>query len=42
VRETSIVFGMILGAVVLRERVSWVRALAAVAIALGVWAIRAH
>src|SRR5207302_1864080 len=42
VRETSIVFGAALGAIVLRERVTRVRALAAVAIALGVWVIRAH
>jgi drug/metabolite transporter (DMT)-like permease len=42
VRETSIVFGMLLGALVLHERVSRVRALAAVAIAFGVWVIRAH
>jgi len=42
VREVSIVFGTVLGAVVLRERVTWVRALAAVAIVLGVWSIRAH
>jgi len=42
VRESSILFGTVLGALVLRERVTWARALAAVAIALGVWAIRAH
>jgi drug/metabolite transporter (DMT)-like permease len=42
VRETSIVFGTLLGAVVLHERVSRVRVLAAVAIAFGVWVIRAH
>jgi drug/metabolite transporter (DMT)-like permease len=42
VRETSIVFGTLLGALVLHERVSRVRGVAAVAIALGVWAIRAH
>ncbi len=42
VRETSIVFGAALGALVLRERITRVRALAAVAIALGVWAIRAN
>jgi drug/metabolite transporter (DMT)-like permease len=42
VRESSILFGAVLGAIVLRERVSWARALAASAIALGVWAIRAH
>jgi len=42
VREVSIVFATALGAIVLHERVTWVRALAAVAIALGVWAIRAH
>jgi drug/metabolite transporter (DMT)-like permease len=39
VRESSVVFGTALGAFVLRERVTRVRALAAVAIALGVWAI---
>jgi drug/metabolite transporter (DMT)-like permease len=42
VRETSIVFGTLLGAWVLHERVTWVRALAALAIALGVWVIRSH
>jgi len=42
VREVSVVFGTLLGAIVLHERVTRVRALAAVAIALGVWAIRAH
>lgn len=42
VRETSIVFGTLLGAVVLHERVSRVRVLAALAIAFGVWVIRAH
>ena len=42
VREVSVVFGTVLGAIVLHERVTRVRALAAVAIALGVWAIRAH
>jgi drug/metabolite transporter (DMT)-like permease len=41
VRETSIVFATVLGALVLRERVTWVRSLAAAAILLGVWAIRA-
>jgi drug/metabolite transporter (DMT)-like permease len=35
VRETSIVFGTVLGALILRERVSWVRALAVLAIAGG-------
>lgn len=39
VRETSIVFGMALGALVLRERVTWVRALSVVAIAASVWVI---
>jgi drug/metabolite transporter (DMT)-like permease len=39
VRESSVVFGTALGAFVLRERVTRVRAAAAVAIALGVWAI---
>ena len=42
VRETSILFGTVLGAIVLHERVSWVRALGAVAIALGVWTMRGH
>lgn len=42
VRETAIVFGTVLGALVLRERLTWVRMAAAVAIALGVWAIRAR
>ena len=41
VRETSIVFGTVLGAVVLRERVTWVRACAALAITVGAWLIRA-
>ncbi|HEX4649079.1 MAG TPA: DMT family transporter [Steroidobacteraceae bacterium] len=41
VRETAIVFGAALGALVLRERVTWVRGVAAVAIAFGVWVIRA-
>ena len=40
VRESSIVFGTALGALVLRERVTRVRALAALAMALGVIAIR--
>lgn len=39
VRETSIVFGMVLGASVLRERVTWVRALSVVVIAVSVWVI---
>jgi drug/metabolite transporter (DMT)-like permease len=39
VRESSIVFGTLLGAVVLKERVTRGRALAACAIALGVWVI---
>lgn len=42
VRETSIVFGTILGAVVLREQVTWIRASAACAIAAAVWIIRNH
>ena len=41
VRETSILFGTVLGALVLHERVTRVRALAAVAIAAGVLIIRA-
>jgi drug/metabolite transporter (DMT)-like permease len=40
VRETAIVFATVLGALVLRERVSWIRALAAAAITLGVCSIR--
>jgi drug/metabolite transporter (DMT)-like permease len=39
VRETSIVFGTLLGALVLRERVTWVRALSVAAIAASVWVI---
>jgi drug/metabolite transporter (DMT)-like permease len=39
VRETSIVFGTVLGALILRERVSWARALAVLAIACGAWII---
>lgn len=42
VRETALVFAIALGAIVLRERVTRVRALAAIAMALGVWVIRAH
>jgi drug/metabolite transporter (DMT)-like permease len=41
VRETSIVFGTALAAIVLRERVTWIRAFAATAIAIGVGIIRA-
>jgi len=41
VRETSILFGMLLGALVLHERITWVRALGAVAITAGVLVIRA-
>jgi drug/metabolite transporter (DMT)-like permease len=41
VRESSIVFATVLGALVLHERVTRGRALAAAAIVLGVWAIRA-
>jgi len=40
VRESSILFGTLLGAVVLHERVTWARALGAVAITLGVLIIR--
>jgi drug/metabolite transporter (DMT)-like permease len=40
VRESSIVFGTVLGAIVLKERVTAGRALAACAILLGVWVIR--
>jgi drug/metabolite transporter (DMT)-like permease len=42
VRETSIVFGTVLGAVVLREHVTWMRASAACVIAAAVWIIRGH
>jgi drug/metabolite transporter (DMT)-like permease len=42
VRETSIVFGTVLGAVVLREHVTWMRASAACVIAAAVWIIRSH
>ena len=42
VRETSIVFGTMLGAVVLREHVTWIRASAARVIAAAVWIIRSH
>jgi drug/metabolite transporter (DMT)-like permease len=42
VRETAIVFAAALGALVLRERVTPLRAAAAAAIALGVWAVRAY
>lgn len=42
VRETSIVFGTILGALVLREHVTWIRASAACVIAVAVWIIRGH
>lgn len=41
VRESSIVFATALGAIVLRERVTWVRSVAAAGIVLGLWAIRA-
>jgi drug/metabolite transporter (DMT)-like permease len=40
VRETSIVFGTVLGAVILREHVTWLRATAVLAIASSVWIIR--
>jgi len=40
IRETSIVFGMALGALVLHERVTWIRALAAIAVTIGVCVIR--
>jgi drug/metabolite transporter (DMT)-like permease len=42
VRETSILFGTALGVVILHERITTVRVLAVVAIALGVWTIHAH
>lgn len=41
IRETSIVFGMALGALVLHERVTWIRALAGIAVTLGVCVMRA-
>jgi drug/metabolite transporter (DMT)-like permease len=41
IRETSIVFGMVLGALVLHERVTWIRTLAAIAVTLGVCVMRA-
>lgn len=41
IRETSIVFGMALGALVLHERVTRIGALAAIAVTLGVCLIRA-
>jgi drug/metabolite transporter (DMT)-like permease len=41
IRETSIVFGMVLGALVLHERVTLIRTLAAVAVTVGVWVMRA-
>ena len=41
IRETSIVFGMALGVLVLHERVTLVRALAAVAVTVGVYVMRA-
>jgi drug/metabolite transporter (DMT)-like permease len=42
VRETSIVFGTLLGAFVLHERVTGIRASAACVIAVSVWIIRNH
>lgn len=42
VRETSIVFGTMLGAIVLHEHVTLIRALAACVIAAAVWIIRSH
>jgi drug/metabolite transporter (DMT)-like permease len=42
VRESSILFGTVLGAAVLRERVTWVRALAVTGLAIGIWIIRMH
>jgi drug/metabolite transporter (DMT)-like permease len=42
VRESSILFGTVLGALVLRERVSRVRAVAVLGIAIGVWIIRSN
>jgi drug/metabolite transporter (DMT)-like permease len=41
VRETSILFGTLFGALLLRERVTWVRALGAISITGGVLVIRA-
>jgi drug/metabolite transporter (DMT)-like permease len=40
VRETSIVFGVALGGLVLHEKVTWIRALAVIAVALGVYVMR--
>jgi len=40
VRESSIAFGVLLGALVLRERVTRARALAAAIILIGVWVVR--
>jgi drug/metabolite transporter (DMT)-like permease len=40
VRETSIVFGVALGVLVLHERVTWIRALAVIAVTLGVYVMR--
>jgi drug/metabolite transporter (DMT)-like permease len=42
VRETSIVFGVILGRLVLQERITPARAFAAVLVTLGVYLIRGH
>jgi drug/metabolite transporter (DMT)-like permease len=42
VRETSIVFGTLLGAFVLHEHVTWIRGSAACVIAAAVWIIRSH
>ena len=41
IRETSIVFGIAFGALVLHERVGWIRALSATAVTLGACAMRA-
>jgi drug/metabolite transporter (DMT)-like permease len=41
IRETSIVFGVALGVLVLHERVTWICALAVIAVTLGVYAMRA-
>ncbi len=41
IRETSIVFGVALGALVLHERVTWICALAVIAVTLGVYVVRA-
>lgn len=41
IRESSIVFGVVLGVFVLHERVTWICALAVMAVTLGVYVMRA-